>query len=71
MTDTLRFDLGFVGGGSTAGTVTRDQWERLERAFTSGEDAVIELDEGATRLWVRSSQIAWARVHTREPRVGF
>jgi hypothetical protein len=71
MTDLVRFDLGFVGGGSTSGTVEPEQWRRLEQALESGQDALIDLDEGATRLLVRSSQVAWARVHTREARIGF
>jgi hypothetical protein len=71
MAEIFRFDLGFVGGGNTSGTVSEDQWERLQRAFLSGEDTVIEIEEGPTRLWVRASQIAWARLHTRESRIGF
>jgi hypothetical protein len=71
MREVVRFDLGFVGGGSTSGTVDSEQWRLLEQALTSGQDALIDLDEGPTRLLVRSSQIAWARLHTRESRIGF
>jgi hypothetical protein len=72
MADTAyRFDLGFVGGGNTSGIVSEEQWLRLQGAFLSGDDSVIELEEASTRLWVRSSQIAWARLHLRESRIGF
>jgi hypothetical protein len=32
---------------------------------------VVELAEASATIWVRASQIAWARLHTRESRVGF
>ena len=67
----LRFDLGFVGGGSTSGIVASEEWSRLEEAFSSGAEAVIRLEEDGASLWVRASQIAWARLHTRSGRVGF
>ncbi len=66
-----RFDLGFVGGGTTSGTVDEAEWARLQAAFASGGDAVIEVEEASSRLWVRASQVAWARLHTRDARVGF
>ena len=71
MSDTQRFDLGFVGGGSTSGTLSGEEWTRLESAFTGGGDAVIRVEEATGVLFVRASQIAWARVHQRDARVGF
>jgi hypothetical protein len=71
MSETQRFDLGFVGGGTTSGTLSGPEWTRLETAFTTGGDAVIRVEEAAGVLFVRASQIAWARVHQRDARVGF
>jgi len=71
MSERIRFDVGFIGGGTTNGFAIPSEWQRLESAFTSGDEAVIRLEaEGAT-LWVRASQIAWVRIHTRESRTGF
>ena len=44
---------------------------RLKSAFSTGEDAVIEVSEQAATVWLRASQVAWARLHTRESRIGF
>jgi hypothetical protein len=71
MSENHRFDLGFIGGGSISATVTQDQWDRLKASFASGEDAVIEVSEQASTMWIRASQVAWARLHTRESRIGF
>jgi hypothetical protein len=66
-----RFDLGFVGGGTTSGTIAQVEWDRLQAAFAGGDDAIIEVAEASATLWVRASQVAWARLHTRDARVGF
>jgi hypothetical protein len=68
---TQRFDVGFIGGGTTSGTVSAEEWARLEAAFSGAGDAVIRLEENGAALWVRASQIAWARLHTRDARIGF
>jgi hypothetical protein len=68
---TQRVDIGFIGGGSTSATVSETEWARLKSAFGSGDDAIVELAEASATIWVRASQIAWARLHTRESRVGF
>ena len=66
-----RLDIGFIGGGSASATVSESEWTRLQAAFASGDDAIVELAEASATIWVRASQIAWARLHTRESRVGF
>ena len=71
MSDNHRFDLGFIGGGSISATVSQSEWGRLKASFDSGEDAFIEVSEQAATVWLRASQIAWARLHTRESRIGF
>jgi hypothetical protein len=68
---TQRLDIGFIGGGAASATVSLEEWNRLQAAFSSGDDAVVELAEASATIWVRASQIAWARLHTRESRVGF
>jgi hypothetical protein len=68
---TQRLDIGFIGGGAASATVSQEEWNRLQTAFSSGDDAVVELAEASATIWVRASQIAWARLHTRESRVGF
>lgn len=71
MADIQRLDIGFIGGGAASATVSQEEWSRLQTAFSSGDDAVVELAEQTATIWVRASQIAWARLHTRESRVGF
>jgi hypothetical protein len=71
MSENHRFDLGFIGGGSISATVSQTEWERLKASFDSGEDAVVEVVEQSATVWLRASQIAWARLHTREARIGF
>ena len=66
-----RLDIGFIGGGAASATVSESEWTRLQAAFASGDDAIVELAEASATIWVRASQIAWARLHTRESRVGF
>jgi hypothetical protein len=71
MTELLRFDLGFVGGGSTSGSITEEEWDRLAKAMAESDGAMMELPTEGARLFVRPSQVAWARLHVRETRVGF
>ena len=71
MTELLRFDVGFVGGGSTSGSTAQAEWDRLARAIAEGDDGTVDLETEGGRLFVRPSQVAWARLHVRETRVGF
>lgn len=68
---TVRFDLGFIGGGTASGQATEEEWRRLEAAFDAREERVLSFDVEGARMFVRVSQIAWARVYTRDARVGF
>jgi hypothetical protein len=67
----VRFDIGFVSGGTASGQSSGAEWRRVEEAFRSGDDAVVEVEADGARLWIRVSQIEWARVHRRGARVGF
>ncbi len=69
--DTVRFDLGFVSGGTASGQASEGEWRRVEDAFTSDGEAVVALEVEGARMWVRVSQIARARVYRRGSRVGF
>jgi hypothetical protein len=71
MAELLRFDIGFVGGGSTSGSVAQEDWDRLAQAIAAGEDGLLDVPAEGARLFVRPSQVAWARLHIRETRVGF
>ncbi len=69
--DSVRFDLGFVSGGTASGQATDTEWQRVEEAFTRGDEAVVAVEVEGARMWIRVSQVAWARVHRRGSRVGF
>jgi len=71
MAEQVRFDLGFAGGGTVGGLADPDQWATLERSFESGAEAVLRVEVEGGTLYVRASQVAWARKHVREARVGF
>lgn len=69
--DVVRFDLGFNSGGTASGQASESEWQRVEQAFTAGDEAVVAVEVEGARMWIRVSQIAWARVHRRGSRVGF
>jgi hypothetical protein len=67
----VRFEVGFVGGGATSGQADADALRSLEEALETGQDKLVVLEHEGTRLLVRSSQIGWLRVHGGGKRVGF
>ena len=69
--DVVRFDLGFNSGGTASGQATETEWRRVEEAFTRGDEAVVAVEVEGARMWIRVSQVAWARVHRGGSRVGF
>ena len=71
MPELLRFDIGFVGGGSTSGSIVQTEWDRLAKAIAAADDAIIDVPTEGARLFLRPSHVAWARLHVRETRVGF
>jgi hypothetical protein len=71
MAELLRFDIGFVGGGSTSGSITQADWDRIAHAIAGGENGMIDVPAEGAHLFLRPSQVAWARLHVRETRVGF
>jgi len=68
----IRFEIGFVGGGSVAGTAAAAQVQSLEEAVRGGTGGPIEITtaDGA-RLVVRVDHVAFFRLHPRDARVGF
>jgi hypothetical protein len=72
MAEHVKFDLGFVGGGSASGTAELAEWERLEKALADGRtDDVLRLELHDGVLLVRPSQVAFARRNARERSIGF
>jgi hypothetical protein len=68
----VKFDLGFVGGGSATGLAAVAEWDRLEKALQDGDgDAVLRLELQDGVLLVRPSQVAYARRNARDRSVGF
>jgi hypothetical protein len=58
MSDTsVKFEIGFRGGGSVAGEASSEDWARVEAALTAGTGTVdIEHDE--RRIWLRAEDVA-------------
>lgn len=67
----VKFEIGFAGGGSVAGTCDAAELRALEDAVTGGRDDAVALDTDGSRLVVRPAQVAWLRTAQRESRVGF
>jgi hypothetical protein len=68
---TVRFEIGFTGGGATSGQAEPRALKALEDALEEGREGVIALESEGTRLAVRVSEVAWLRVHGTGKRVGF
>jgi hypothetical protein len=67
----VKFELGFRGGGTVAGEASSADWARVEAALAAGKGTVdIEHDE--RRIWVRVDDVAYAvRVVPRRLGAGF
>jgi hypothetical protein len=68
---TVRFEIGFSGGGATSGQADVNALKALEDAITAGTQTVLPLESESTRLLVRVSEVAWIRIHGSGKRVGF
>ncbi len=72
MTDgSVKFEIGFRGGGTVAGEASAEDWVRVEAVLTAGKGTVdIEHDE--RRIWLRADDIAYVvRVVPRRRGAGF
>lgn len=67
----VKFELGFRGGGTLAGEAAAEDWARVEAALSAGTGTVdVEHDE--RRVWVRVDEVAYAvRVTPRRRGAGF
>jgi hypothetical protein len=70
MSEFIRFELGFRGGGAMAGEAAPEEWAKLEQALQTGT-GMVELHAGSERLWVRVDELTFARKHERDRRLGF
>ncbi len=71
MADTMKVEIGFVGGGTTSAVLTDKVLAALTQAVEKAQDGLVELDSDGGSLFVRPTQIAFLRVLQRESRVGF
>ena len=72
MTDSsVKFEIGFRGGGSVSGEASNEDWARVETALAAGTGTVdIEHDE--RRIWLRADDVAYVvRVVPRRRGAGF
>jgi len=72
MTDnSVKFEIGFRGGGSVSGEASTEDWTRVEAALAAGTGTVdIEHDE--RRIWLRADDVAYVvRVVPRRRGAGF
>jgi hypothetical protein len=72
MTDgSVKFEIGFRGGGTVAGEANTADWARVEAALAAGKGTVdIEHDE--RRIWLRADDVAYVvRVVPRKRGAGF
>jgi hypothetical protein len=69
--DSVKFEIGFRGGGTVAGEASSADWTRVEAALAKGEGSVdIEHDE--RRIWLRCEDVAYVvRVVPRRRGAGF
>jgi hypothetical protein len=69
--NTVKFEIGFRGGGTVAGEAGSEDWARVESALAAGKGTVdIEHDE--RRIWVRAEDVAYVvRVVPRRRGAGF
>ena len=66
---TVRFELGFRGGGHIGGQVSAGEWARVEAALAQGGGTLSFGHEEHT-WWIRVDDIAYAGSVDREKRRG-
>jgi hypothetical protein len=67
----VKFELGFRGGGSVAGEASATDWARVEAVLTAGS-GIVDIEHDERRIWVRVDDIAYAvRVVPRRRGAGF
>ncbi len=71
MADTVKVEIGLVGGGTTSATLEAAALKALKKGFGAGDVELLELESEGGTLLVRPSQVAFLRVQQKESRVGF
>lgn len=57
--NTVRFEIGFKGGGHVGGSVAAVEWQRVEAALAAGEGALSFAHEERS-WWLRVDDVAYA-----------
>ena len=71
MAESVRVEIGFIGGGSTSVTLSSAVWKAFRQALDKAAEGTADLETDSGALYVRISQVAFVRTQTKEPRVGF
>jgi hypothetical protein len=67
----VKFELGFRGGGSVAGEASATDWALVESALKTGT-GMVDIEHDERRIWVRIDDVAYAvRVVPRRRGAGF
>lgn len=72
MTDTsVKFEIGFRGGGSVSGEAGTEDWARVEAVLTAGK-GIVDIEHDERRIWLRADDVAYVvRVVPRRRGAGF
>ncbi len=69
--DSVRVEIGFVGGGSTSAQLGDAALKALRKAVDKGDPGLVELESEGGTLLVRVDQVSFLRIAKGEARVGF
>ena len=72
MTDSsVKFEIGFRGGGTVAGEASTEDWARVEAALAAGT-GIVDIEHDERRVWLRADDVAYVvRVVPRRRGAGF
>jgi hypothetical protein len=66
----VRWEIGFVGGSTTAGEVPESEWAKLEAGLAAGT-GVVEMTASDQRWLIRVEQVVYAWRQGRGRGIGF
>jgi hypothetical protein len=66
----VKFEIGFRGGGTVAGEANGEDWARVEAALAAGKGSV-EIEHDDRRIWVRADDVAYVVRVQRRRGAGF
>jgi hypothetical protein len=65
----VKFEIGFRGGGSVSGEASSEDWARVETALAAG---TVDIEHDERRIWLRADDVAYVvRVVPRKRGAGF